>query len=428
MALNDVTGQERGQASLEYVGLVAVVAIALAAMAVLVPRPAHRMLAIVEQALCTGLGRACEIGGEESLALAPCPVRRSTADAAVRATVMSVMVGGGRSALVEERSDGTAALMLADRGQLGVEGGIGATFATDGPSRGARAEASAGLEGGVGRGYEFADVEEALRFLEEHGGSGASLGGVSGCVLCDLAGIGSAGHPEPDFTYLEGGGVVRVGAEGGAGPVGAEGRALAAGAQGRRVDHHSGEVTTYYRVRGDAAADLGGPLAWTGGVGVDSRLEYTAAADGTPLRLMVRSTRSATGRRGLALRGQGRGALVRGAAAHGDLVEEVAILDLDERADREAALAFIESLDSVAGRLELPARAQALGRRLHRAGESEVRRFSMAAAESELSADAALGLKLGGGVERLATARTLTSARTRPAGATLFLDRTDCLD
>lgn len=434
MAPGRFTGHERGQAAVEYVGLVALVAVALAALAVLVPRPAHEMLSIVERAICTGLGRGCELGGEDSLALEPCPVMRSTTEADVNATVLSVRAGGGRTALVEVLSDGRAVVTFADRGDLGVEAGVGASVTSDGRTRGARVEASAGVGLGAGRGYEFADVREAVRFLVEQRRSQDSLGGAASvaapaCGLCDVAGIRQDEPPAPDFTFLEGGGAVRAGAAGGAGPALAGGTAAGTAAMGRRVDHRTGETTTYYRVRGDASADLGGPVAWTGGVGGESVLEYTTAADGAPLSLTIRSTRSVVGRTGHALRaaGGGGGPALRGADTRGDLVEQVASLDLGDRRDREAATGLIEALGTPAAPFALPERMRALQRRLEEAGEFEVRVFAASARESGISGHAALGIKVGGAVARRATEQTLRSAYTSPAGATLYLERTDCM-
>ena len=116
-----------------------------------------------------------------------------------------------------------------------------------------------------------------------------------------------------------------------------------------------------------------------------------------------------------------------GAASRGELVEEVTRLDLRDRRNRRAARRFVAALGPVGDPFTLPARARALERRLDADGEREVRLFSTTTEESEVSADAAAGLKLGGAVARRATERTLTSAYTSPAGATLFLERTDCL-
>jgi hypothetical protein len=437
MARRDLSETEEGQAAVEYVALVATVALALAALGTLVPRPADQMLSIVEQAICSGLGHGCEIGGEESLVMEPCPVRRSTTGTDLHATVLSVRAGRGESAIVEELSDGTATVTLGERGELGVEGGAGASISTGGGGGGARAEASVGLEFGAGRGYEFEGMDDALRFLAEQRASRGSHGPAEliagpGCLLCGVAGIDPDEPPEPDFSYLEGGGAMHASAEAGAGPTLAGGEAAAYGVLGRRKDHRTGDVTSYYRMGGEAAADIGGPVAWTGRVGAESVLEYTTAADGTPLDLTIRSVREDTGRVGPAVRSPGAGATGRygafgDAEGGGDVVEQVASLDLGERPDREAATRLIEAIGPPSDPLAVPARLRDLDRRLQRAGQFEERVFSTTARESELYGDAALGLKLGGGVAHRATADSLTSARTRPAGATLFLDRADCL-
>ena len=434
MRLTELTRPQMGQAAVEYVGLVAVVALALAALAVLVPRPAHLMLSVVERAICAGLGRSCEIGGEESLAFEPCPVRRSVESADVHATVMSLRAGRGQSALVEELSDGTATVTLADRGELGVEGGVGASLS----GGGARVEGSAGLEVGAGRGYRFDGIEEALRFVAEEravdGVEGAArLVAGPGCVVCDLAGISPEEPREPDFTYLEGGGTARAGADAGGGPALAAAEVGGAVALGRRVDHRTGEVTVYYRLGGAAGAAAAGPMAWAGSAGVDGVVEYTTARDGTPTDLTVRSTRQSTSSAGLAARAAdagapGRRGLARQSAGEGQVIERVASLDLGDPRNRAAATRLIEAVGPPADPVALSRGLRSVDRRLEAAGAVEVREFSTAVRESELSGDAALGLKVGVGAARATAERTLTAARTRPAGASVFLDRIDCLD
>jgi hypothetical protein len=433
MAATELTRPQSGQAAVEYVGLVAVVAFALAAVAVLVPRPAHQMLSVVERAICTGLGRSCEIGGEESLAFAPCPVTRSVESTDVHATVMSLRAGRGESALVEELSDGTATVTLADRGELGVEGGVGAGLF----GGGARVEGSAGLDFAAGRGYRFDGIDEALRFVAGQrpmaGVEGAArLVAGPGCVVCGLAGITPEERPEPDFTYLEGGGIAQAGADAGDGPALAAAEVGGAVVLGRRIDHRTGEVTVYYRLGGAAGAAAAGPIAWAGNAGVDGVVEYTTARDGTPTDLTVRATRQRTSSAGLAARAADGGApghrgLARDSAGEGHVVEQLASLDLGDPRNRVAATRLIEAVGPPADPVALSRGLRSVDRRLEAAGAVEVREFSAGVREQELSGDAALGLKLGVGAARATVERTLTAARTRPAGASVFLDRMDCL-
>ncbi len=433
MAFTELTRPQTGQAAVEYVGLVAVAAFALAALAVLVPRPAHQMLSVVERAICAGLGRSCEIGGEASLAFEPCPVTRAVESTDVHATVMSLRAGRGESALVEELSDGTATVVLADRGELGVEGGVGASLF----GGGARVEGSAGVDFGAGRGYRFDGIDEALRFVAEQravdGVEGAArLVAGPGCVVCDLAGISPEEPREPDFTYLEGGGTARAGADASSGPALAAAELSGAVALGRRIDHRTGAVTVYYRLGGAGGAAAAGPIAWTGSAGVVGVAEYTTARDGTPTELTVRSTRQTTTSAGLAAHAAeggagGRRGFARDSAGGGQVIEQVASLDLSDPRNRAAATRLIEAVEPPAEPVALSRGLHSVDRRLEAAGAVEVRQFSTAVRESELSGDAALGLKVGVGAARATAERTLTAAHTRPAGASIFLDRMDCL-
>jgi hypothetical protein len=249
------------------------------------------------------------------------------------------------------------------------------------------------------------------------------------CPLCNVVGIGPDERPPPDFTYLEGTETVRAEAEAGAGPLIAGAMAGGEGAIGRRIDHRTGHNTTYHRVSGSAAADLAAPVGLTGGVEAETLLEYTTASDGTPVTLTIRSTRSSGGSAGRSIRasGGGHGPSLRDTAARGDLVERVAKLELDEARDREAAAGVIEALGPGGAPLGLPDRMRVLAKRLDEDGEHDVRFYRSSGRESEISGDASLGVKLGGDLIRRATRRTLTSAHTSPAGATLYLERTDCV-
>jgi hypothetical protein len=105
----------------------------------------------------------------------------------------------------------------------------------------------------------------------------------------------------------------------------------------------------------------------------------------------------------------------------------VASLDLGEPRNRAAATRLIEAVGPPADPVALSRALRPVDRRLEAAAAVEVREFSVAVREQELSGDAALGLKLGVGAERATAERTLTAARSRPAGASVFLDRMDCL-
>ncbi len=110
------------------------------------------------------------------------------------------------------------------------------------------------------------------------------------------------------------------------------------------------------------------------------------------------------------------------------MIERVASLDLGDPRNRAAATRLIEAVGPPADPVALSRGLDSVDRRLEAAGAVEVREFSTAVRESELSGDAALGLKLGVGAARASAERTLTAARTRPPGASVVLDRMDCLD
>ncbi len=206
-------------------------------------------------------------------------------------------------------------------------------------------------------------------------------------------------------------------------------RAGAAGAvaEGRRIDHRSGEVTDYHRFAGRIRAALGEPAAG-GSASLQGEvfLEYTTAADGTPLWLRVRTATSSSE----ALRGVPARRVVAGRGVepgNADVEERVVSLDLSDPGNSEPAVAFVEALRSRLRPGRLARLATTVGERMAAAGRVEVRGYSRHSRRSSISGDLALGLKVGGQVTGGREVRRLTSAYTRPAGATTYFQRGDCL-
>src|SRR5436305_1642688 len=129
----------RGQATIDYVALIAVLVILLAAAAAVAsggaPGVANAVLGQVRHALCIVTGRAC--AAERRL---PCVVATERDTRHVAVTIVVIHLDGDRYVLREKMSDGTVRLTLAHRGGAGFELGAGARLdvTRDGHRVGAR--------------------------------------------------------------------------------------------------------------------------------------------------------------------------------------------------------------------------------------------------------------------------------------------------
>ena len=152
-----------GQASLEYVGLLALVATALAVAA-----PAAGLAGVpaqVAQAVRTGVcivaGDVCRASDAAAAGLAPCTLSERRRGGGLAVTVLSVQVGGDHRFLVTRRSDGSVGVTKLARDELGASGGLGLEA---GPLK-LGVEGEAGVKVAAGVGWEFPDAASARRFL-----------------------------------------------------------------------------------------------------------------------------------------------------------------------------------------------------------------------------------------------------------------------
>lgn len=212
---------DSGQASIEHLGLVALIALVLLAAgaitAVAAPGLENRVTTAMQQALCTVAGQRCP-----TLERQPCPVLRTERTLAGRIALGVIRLGDDRALTIERRSDGTYVISL-------VEGlGAGKGLAVD---RGAASAAAEGmLTARAGRTYTAPDRATAAALVErlrrkKLPGAEAILRGAA-----DLAGLAGS---EPDVqsytvsgraageataklglgSILEGGGKVEGGVE-----------------------------------------------------------------------------------------------------------------------------------------------------------------------------------------------------------------------
>lgn len=280
-----------GQASADYVALLALVAVLLAGAGAAVGSPGALAAAVVHHvrtALCIVGGDVCRSADAARRGLEPCVVHER---ARARMTTMSLLIESGRGGgfTVERLSDGRLILTATERGELG--GGPAAGVMLGGKTVGV--EAKIGLGWRRGRGWIFPDEAALRRFLRRY--PPQAVAREDGARLL--------GAPRPDFTLEEGGNFAdaTIGIPG-MGEVRAAGRT----ALGRRVARDG--TTTFYADASSTAPLLpGGSGRWI--------FEVTADRQGRVVRATYRTV--------------------------GGAEEVVAPLDLDDPQARAASLEII---------------------------------------------------------------------------------------
>jgi hypothetical protein len=157
-----------GQASVEYVGAIALVALVfiLAAPAVGAPSIAGTVVGQLKHALCIVGGDICTPGDAARAGLAPCPLGSDITGGEASLTVFSVEVGGKATLNVTPLSDGSVLVVRSGALSAGVVGGPSA-----GIGGGLRFEV--GAEGSVrarfqaARAWVLPNLAAARRFLDQ---------------------------------------------------------------------------------------------------------------------------------------------------------------------------------------------------------------------------------------------------------------------
>jgi hypothetical protein len=153
-----------GQATLEYIAAVALLAAVflVAAPAVGAPDLGGKVFAAVKHGICLAGGDICTSGDAARAGLAPCQLKSDTTGGEGFVTAFSVELGGKWLLTVTPQSDGTVAVVRTAAGSAGITGGVGAEFALG--QVGGSAAARLRVQGA--RGWTFPDQTAANRFLE----------------------------------------------------------------------------------------------------------------------------------------------------------------------------------------------------------------------------------------------------------------------
>jgi hypothetical protein len=413
-----------GQATSEYVALVALVAVVLTLAAGLTAGGVGgEVLVGLQRGLCHVADVRCPQASRPRDELDPCPLERMTRAESLGGVVEMMALGGGRALTTVRMSDGRVQIMLADVETVGGAIGFGYSIGL-GRRHDATVTVDVERHFAPGRSWTLPDSASARAFLERYGAK-ATVGGKavdlvrSGCaILCDA--IGWRPHPvlpPADEVSFERGLSGRLG-----GTLGVAGFETASDhLLGMRVRRDGGS-TLYLGF--DAA--VGAALLSSAGLGVrhadQAVASFTLDARHRPVALSVQTVSS--GAASAHVQASGRvSARVDGAVAR--VTESTATLDLRDRRNLAAALALRRTLAGGLAPQRLRRSAAAVGRRIARAGVIDRRTYALTSSGAAIGGTLVLGAQLGGGLERTRAGMRLISAQTRLPGLP-FLPRDDC--
>lgn len=429
----------RGQASSDYVGLLALVGVVVAtSIAVVKPPPIPASItAALRHAICLAGGGICTTNEARDAGLAACVVHvRSEADE-IGAVMAVVRLRRGDVAIFERRSDGSAVVSFLDSNAIGAQAGVGIALGAIGAQ--GTATAGAGIAFTTGRSYEFASESQARAFLARYADAETTAG-----EALALARRVSPAHdgqrlPAPRSTSFEAGSWAELDADLEAplavtgGRLAGEARASIGRLLGRRI---SGAQTTWYlRVEAGAAARLG---AVVGAVGAGGRsdvvLEVTTEA-GRAVSAAVSGSADVSDELNLYGHTTDLGSLAKrlraasggasGAGREGRSVQASVSLDLTVPDNRAAVAGVLDVLRLRVPPAEWEARLDALGSRLDSHGRIDVSAYRSAATEKARSAQLALGAGIG--VEHVSSRETRALVAAWSAHGGPLREREDCV-
>lgn len=402
---------QRGQATIDYLGIVAVLAVVLALAAGVAsggaPGVANAVLGQVRRALCVVTGGWC--GAERRL---PCVLESERETRHIAVTILLFRLDGDRYVLRERMSDGTVRLTLAQRGGAGAELGVEARaqVTIKGRRVGFDDSLRGGVEGVLGHGEVYLardddEADEILRSLRRR-----------------IPLIGGDG-PDPRERFVEGGvrGLARLGIGGTA--AGASLDALSEAILGGRRDERTGNVTITLNAGsagwGLLSAFLAGPA---GSFDRQVAFSLTLDRDHRPIELGLTAIGSLAAGATLPI-GIARRLHARADAAQmtmrGRRWELGARLDLR---DPGVAAAWAGFRHDPADPGAIRALAAALRTRAH----VDVRSYALSSESEGGAVGAGVVLRVGGELDRTIDRARLLAAASRPPGG-LWEQRSDCL-
>jgi hypothetical protein len=365
MSLHDPRAHgQRGQASVEWLAVVALVAVifglgAALAQAGYVGRRVTREMA---RAICLVGSGDCRRDQE------PCVVGSQVTHQGMTVHLLFFRLGEDKLGVVEERSDGTFAVTLEDGVTGGLEGtgGLKAGFQVGRIGLAIGGEVTAAVMARLGRGRTWiaGSPAEAQRILEQEG-AGRLPDATSGSGAWDSSvDAGAAGELLGESVEVARAGIVFD------------------REAGWRVDRRSGHRTAYVQASTTGSAAVGGRVLGLSGDGQETyAVEYDET--GRPVDLRVIAVGSFAGSRDLPAVVQEVAGLLATDAGEGERGYEVTgHLDLTDAVSLGAAR---ELLNAIAGRRATAAPEQALRRRIDEHGTVQARVLAIGADETGMS-------------------------------------------
>jgi hypothetical protein len=409
----------RGQAGVDYVGVLLLVTVVLGAVALVadasgVPQAVdHQLL----RALCIVRGGECEQDR------APCPVATDRRKDAMSARILVFRIGEDKTVVREERSDGTIAITVAYGQEAGLQAGegvhVGLSLGRAGLSLGGELTASV-----------VASRERGYTWLLHGARAADALVARLRLARRELDRRIAAGRmPAPALRYGQGGLAVngklsRGGAVGGS--LGLSSQDVA----GTRTDARTGRTTFYVQRSADGSLSLThSGTGTTAARGDRERYAVTYDASGRPVDLMVMATGNFRISLDLPNRLQPAAGLLSIPTSHGRTYVEETHLDLTDPESLRLAGAFLRQVRHPAPAAfgDAVAVAAALRRRLDDVGVVHARTYD--ADERRYGADVSVGIdgvQLGGAVSRTREDTHLVAATTRGLDG-VWRVRGDCL-
>jgi hypothetical protein len=421
---------DRGQATVDYVALLGLVALLLAVggAAVTVSGVGDRLVYALRQSLCAVGGVLCPPPPE------PCVVRRDAQRDSGSVTIGVVRLGEDQALVVERLSNGTVAVTLTGGGHAGGEVGIGAggSIAAGADALGAGAEARAAVIARLGDGREWIlpNMAAAKRLIDQLGRDETIplLDGPAEAID-ELFG-GGEDVRAPDVEWDEGGTGGDASAEADIGPGTVSARVAMGVSVGVRTDHRTGRRTYYLRLDAASSTALSAKLLGAGGAGAGATsVAITFDGHGKPVELLATAFRQLES--GLQLPpGLAAGRVLARATANGAVggrLEVDARLDLNAPANAEATKRLMDALTHPGDPAELARAVAALGERIVNGARLDARVYGMTSDTYGGGARAKVVVGVGARLEHRMEQSTLLEAWERPPDGA-WADRRDCLD
>jgi hypothetical protein len=339
---------ERGQVSVNWAGMAAVVVAVAIALAAGIAPVANYVVGAVKVAICKLEGGSCTL--QQVLQQPPpCTVADSTRTVNTSVTAFSVTGGGKLVEIRTLKSDGTVDITLSAGGELGAKLGEGGDVQVGNATEGEGATFKAVVNGELGGTWHFKNQGEANAFtssvkdyLKHEAISSIPVGGWIYGAVTDAPSI----RP-PDVVYAQGGAGVTVSGDAGEGPLYADGTAGISGAAGAKYDLAKHETTVYFKLSGTAegkAGELVG-LRGSGGADASAQLSVTFDSHGNPITAAVLVTGGVKGGYQVGLNATDPKALLKnvqlGDTKSGVRLEASDTLDLKDPANRQALQSFL---------------------------------------------------------------------------------------